>query len=187
MDKKVSKKRSNLKDGIIKLSVCAMLIGISIVVGSVCRYYLTFGVFVRVTFENLPIILSGILFGPVYGMCVGLCTDLISCVATAQEINPIITMGALSVGLVSGMLSKILNKFPHKKIKTVISCVSAHIIGCLFIKTYGLHVYYFPTTSFWYLFGIRAAVYALIASVETLILLLILSDNYIKGFSDYEL
>ena len=182
-----SKKRDKRKNPIIRLSVCAMLIGISIVIGSVCRAYLTFGVFVRITFENLPIILSGILFGPIYGFCVGLCTDLVSCIVTAQEINPIITAGAAAVGLVAGVFSVFLSVFPKNRFKHIIPCAAAHVVGCLFIKTFGLHVYYFSTTSFWYLFLIRAAVYAFIATAESAIILLVLKNKFIKGFSNYEL
>lgn len=188
MERNGTNKRSAIKSGIIKISVCAMLIGISVAVGWFCRLYLTFGVFIRVTFENLPIILCGILFGPIYGLCVGLCTDLVSCVVSAQEINPIITLGAASVGLISGLTSKLLSKISVGKVLRVIApCFLAHIIGCMFIKTLGLQVYYFSTTPYWYLFGIRSAVYVPIAIIEALILVLLLKNNFIKEFSDYEL
>ena len=181
------KKRNILKSSITRLSVCAMLVGISIVIGSVCRTYLTFSVFVRITFENLPIILSGILFGPIYGFLVGLCSDLVSCVVTGQNINIIITAGAASVGLIAGMFSVFLSVFRKNVYKNIIPCVAAHVVGCMFIKTFGLHVYYFSSTSFWYLFGIRAAVYTLIAAAESVIIILIMKNKFIKEFSDYEL
>jgi ECF transporter S component (folate family) len=113
MEKNTTKK-NNRKRSLIRLSVSAMLIGISVVVGALCREYLTFGVFVRITFENLPIILCGVLFGPVYGLCAGLCTDLVSSVATAQDINPIITLGAASVGFVSGAVMAVASSHIEK-------------------------------------------------------------------------
>ncbi len=186
MENNKFKNRNNLKKQIIKITVSAMLIGISVVIGAVCREYLTFGTFVRITFENLPIILSAILFGPIYGIIVGLCADLIPSIITAQDINPIITAGAMCVGMVSGLTSKLLSK-TSSEIKIIIPCVSAHILGCMFIKTLGLKLYYFPDNSFWYLFGIRFAVYAVISAAETFFLFFILKNNYIKGFSDYEL
>jgi ECF transporter S component (folate family) len=187
MEKNTTKK-NNRKRSLIRLSVSAMLIGISVVVGALCREYLTFGVFVRITFENLPIILCGGLFGPVYGLCAGLCTDLVSSVATAQDINPIITLGAASVGFVSGAVMAVASKKALlKKTKCIFSCVLAHLIGCILIKTVGLHVYYFSTTSIWYLMGIRAAVYVFIASAEAFLIKKILNNKYIREFSDYEL
>jgi ECF transporter S component (folate family) len=180
--------RNNFKKQIVKITVSAMLIGISVVIGAVCREYLTFGTFVRITFENLPIILSAILFGPAYGIVVGLCADLIPSVITGQDINPIITAGAMCVGMVAGLTSKILSKIKmNDKIKITISCVLAHILGCMIIKTLGLKLYYFPNNSFWYLFGIRFAVYTVISAAETFFLFFILKNNYIKGFSDHEL
>ncbi len=181
-------KRDALKKQIVKLSVCAMLVGISVVIGSICRAYLTFGVFIRITFENLPIILSSILFGPIYGLVVGVCTDLISCVITAQTINPIITLGAMYVGLVAGTLTELLAKAKiNKALKVIVPCVGAHILGCMLIKTFGLWFYYFRSTSFWYLLAIRVCVYTFISAAESFVLFLILKNKYIKDFSDYEL
>jgi hypothetical protein len=57
----------------------------------------------------------------------------------------------------------------------------------MIIKTLGLKLYYFPNNSFWYLFGIRFAVYTVISAAETFFLFFILKNNYIKGFSDHEL
>ncbi len=180
-------KRNSYKKSLVKLSVCAMLVAISVEIGTLCRLYLTFNEFVRVTFENLPIILSGVLFGPVYGMACGACTDLVSSISSGQNINPIITLGALSVGLVAGIVSKLgKNVRITDKKRNVFACVLAHVVGSLFIKTYGLRLYYFPTTSFWYLFAIRFAVYFCICVSECFMLSLILKNKYIKGLSGYE-
>ncbi len=163
-----------------------MLVGISVVIGALCRNFLSLTPTIRITFENLPVILSGILFGPVYGMACGTCTDLVSSVITGQNINPIITVGALSVGLVSGLVAKLLNKTNIScNVKNILACVSAHVVGSLFIKTFGLHLYYFSTISFWYLFGTRFLVYLLICIVECIMISLVY--KYIKGLSSYEL
>ncbi len=181
-------KREYRKSHIIKICVCAMLVGISVVIGMVCREFLNLTSTIRITFENLPVIISGILFGPVYGMVCGTCTDLLSSVITGQNINPIITVGALSVGLVSGFVFKLLKKTNIRdSVKNVLTCVSAHVVGCLFIKTFGLYLYYFSSNSFWYLFGVRFLVYLFICTVECIMISLILKNKYIKGLSDYEL
>ena len=186
--KKQTRKNQIRKSQILKLSVCAMLVGISVAIGYFCRVYLTFGAFVRVTFENLPIILSGVLFGPLYGLVVGTCTDLISSLASAQPINPIITVGAACVGLVSGTVTVFLKKIKVKRfVKRILPCVLAHIVGCIVIKTVGLKLYYFPEASFWYLFGIRLLVYSIICVLECVIISALMKNKYIKDFSDYEL
>ncbi len=180
--------RETRKKRIMKVSVCAMLIGISTVIGALCREFLTFGIFIRVTFENLPIILAGLLFGPAYGLAVGVSTDLISSLVTGQEINPIITFGALAVGFCAGIAVEMCDMLSAKPfVKRLSACFVAHFMGNLIIKTFGLKLYYFPDTSFWYLFGIRAAVYSGIFVVEFIIITLLLKNTYIKRFSSYEL
>ena len=47
----------------------------AVVIGYICKMFLTFGA-VRVTFENLPIMISGIFFGPLAGFMTGICSDL---------------------------------------------------------------------------------------------------------------
>ncbi|MBO7254085.1 MAG: folate family ECF transporter S component [Clostridia bacterium] len=181
-------KRDYRKNHIIKICVCAMLVGISVEIGTLCRDFLNLTPTIRITFENLPVILSGILFGPVYGMLCGTCTDVVSSVITGQNINPIITVGALSVGLVSGLVVKLLKKTNiSDNVKNTLSCASAHVVGSLFIKTFGLHLYYFSTSSFWYLFGTRFLVYLFICTAECIMISLILKNKYIKGLSSYEL
>lgn len=182
--------REKRKKRIQKISICAMLIGISVVVGTLCRNYLTFGPFIRITFENLPIILTGLLFGPVYGLAVGACTDLVSSVLSAQDINPIITLGSLAVGLCSGLASEVGNMLGAKPIlKKISGCIFAHLIGSLIVKTAGLYIYYYSGTeiSFWYLFGIRTLVYVGICAAECVLIILLLRNKYIKGVSNYEL
>lgn len=180
--------RNQRKKYIERMAVSAMLIGISVCVGYLCRIYLTFGMFVRITFENLPIILVGILFGPVYGLVAGVSSDLISSVASAQTINPIITVGAGAVGLMAGITAQIGNKFNiNKTVKKTLSCISAHFLGCIIIKTLGLYKYYFSNMSFWYLFGVRSGVYVGICIAEIIMIILLTKNKNIKALSDYEL
>ena len=83
------------------LTQAAMLTAMSVVIGIFCKSFLNFGNgLFRITFENLPIILSGLLFGPVIGGIVGVATDLISYLLSPQLYPPnlIVTAGAFSVG-----------------------------------------------------------------------------------------
>lgn len=67
-----------MKKSIKILTTAAMLTAISIVIASLCKVipFLNFGIGLRVTLENMPIIMAGILFGPIVGGCVGLATVL---------------------------------------------------------------------------------------------------------------
>ena len=90
------------------LTVAAMLTAISVVIGIFCKNFLNFGGgLFRITFENLPILLSGFLFGPIVGGMVGIATDVLSYLLSGQIYPPnlIVTLGAFSVGAVSGLVS----------------------------------------------------------------------------------
>lgn len=60
----------------------------------------------RLTFENLPIFLTSFLFGPTVGGVTALCADLISCLYSGMAPIPLITVGAVLVGVISGTMFK---------------------------------------------------------------------------------
>ena len=83
------------------LTTSAMLTAMSVIIGIICKNFLNFGGgLFRITFENLPIILTGILYGPIVGGAVGIATDLISYFLSSQMYPPnlIVTVGAHIVG-----------------------------------------------------------------------------------------
>ena len=157
-----------------------MLTAMSVVIGMFCKNYMNFanGLF-RVTFENLPIILSGILFGPITGAAVGAASDVISYLLTAQAypINLVVTLGAATVGFVSGFVAKvIINKSGYAQI--IISGAAAHLIGSLIIKSAGLYQFY-GWAIMW-----RIPLYILIASVELWLLCLLYKNATFRKLID---
>ena len=126
------------------LCACALLVAATVVIGYICKMFLTFGA-VRVTFENLPIMISGIFFGPLAGFMTGITADLVSTAVSQYGIggiNPIITLGAGAVGFVSGLIS-----YKRKEVRPktyIITCAVylSHIIGNMIIKSVGLMVYF---------------------------------------------
>lgn len=143
MKSKTNKKATVFKS-IRALTVAAMLTAMSVVIGIFCKNFLNFGNgLFRITFENLPIIISGMLFGPVVGGAVGLATDLISYLMSTQELPPniIVMVGATLVGVTSGVFSKyVIKKNGYARI--IISSLAAHFVGSLVVKTVGLFSYY---------------------------------------------
>ena len=127
-----------MKKNLLPLKVVAamaMLSAISIVAGK----YLAIpgGDVMRFSFENLPIILAGAAFGPLAGALVGAVADLIGCVLVGFPINPVVTVGAVSIGAVSGLVYLLLKKvrlpiFP----RVIISVFSAHLIGSVVITPF---------------------------------------------------
>ena len=158
-----------MRKSIHVLTLAAMLTAMSVVIGIFCKTFLNFsGGLVRITFENLPIILSGILFGPVIGAVVGVATDLISYLLSPQIYPPnlIVTLGAAVIGLLSGLVSKVIIR-KRGYLQISVATVSAHIVGSMIIKTIGLFQF-FQWAVLW-----RIPLYIVIASAELMVLCLL--------------
>ena len=158
-----------MRKSIHVLTLAAMLTAMSVVIGIFCKTFLNFsGGLVRITFENLPIILSGILFGPVIGAVVGVATDLISYLLSPQIYPPnlIVTLGAAVIGLLSGLVSKVIIR-KRGYLQISVATVSAHIVGSMIIKTIGLFQFY-QWAVLW-----RIPLYIAIASAELMVLCLL--------------
>ena len=159
----------------LKVTVAlSMLSAISIILGK----YLAFGVgeVLRFSFENLPIIFTGIAFGPIAGMLVGVCADLIGCVLVGYTINPLVTVGAALIGLVSGLAYKLFSALgTSRTLGIVFSVAAAHIVGSVAVKTVGLAMYYtmpIPVLMLW-----RALNYLIVGALEAVILIPLLKNR----------
>ena len=158
------------KNRTLFVSTCSILAAFSIILGKYLA--INIGTNFRLSFENLPILLAGIYLGPIAGAVVGAVADLTGCLLVGYSINPLITLGAVSIGFLSGLPSRI---FRTRSSATVfISIFSAHLIGSVVIKTMALYLYYgsplIPTAAW------RATIYGVTGTAEFAILYL-LSKN----------
>lgn len=159
-----------------------MLGALSVVIGILCKNFLNFGNgLFRVTFENFPIILSGILFGPAVGGAVGIVSDMVSYFLSTQSfaISPIVTFGAALVGIVSGLVSKYIIK-KRGTARIIISVAAAHLLGSIIVKTFGIFAYY--NMSYGMLILYRLPTYAIIGTLESFFICLIFRH---KAFEKY--
>ncbi len=165
------------KKAIQQLTLCAMMMAMSILIGTLCKTYLTVTPVIRITFENLPIILAAILFGPIAGGAVGVGTDLISSVLSVQSsINPLITLGAGMVGAAAGLVARLIPG-EARPFKIMLSTYAAHAVGTMLIKTIALHVYYGYA---WAVVIWRVPLYICIAACESALLCILFSNREIK-------
>ena len=81
------------------ISICAILAAFSIILGKYLA--INVGENFRFSMENLPILLAGLYLGPLAGAIVGAVADLVGCLLVGYAINPIITLGAVSIGFIS--------------------------------------------------------------------------------------
>ncbi|MBR5708392.1 MAG: folate family ECF transporter S component [Oscillospiraceae bacterium] len=117
------------------LTICAMLVAMGVVIGILCKNFLTFGIYYRFTLENLPVFFAAIAFGPFAGAAVGICEDVVSCLcSTNPAVNPIITVGAAAVGFFSGLISHHFS-FKSDNRRIAVSIIAGHLIGQVAIKS----------------------------------------------------
>jgi len=153
------------------IAVCGMLAAISFLIGWVCKTYMTFGP-IRITFDNIPVILAGICFGPLCGAAVGAIADLLSCVFSGFSVNIVITLGAASIGAVSGIVSNYILK-KRGAVQVFTSTISAHIIGSMIIKSIGLSIIGFGGFVLFY----RVPLYICISVIEFYVIYLLLKNK----------
>ena len=160
------------------LCFAAILSAMSIILGKFLQIPNPVQEIVRISFENLPIILGGIALGPIAGACIGIVADLLGCVLYAYTINPIITVGAATVGAVAGLVYNYIIKKPLS-LKIITSTVCSHLIGSVLIKSFGLAAWYLSK----YDIGLgelilwRALNYVLVATAECVILYVLLKNR----------
>ncbi len=162
-------------------TLCAMslLAAISIV----CGKYLAIGVgeVLRFSFENLPILLAGILFGPVAGGVVGVLADLIGCLLVGYGINPFAMAGAALIGVLSGILWRIFVRLETLSLPfcVILTVPVTHLIASVGVKTPGLSMWYdFPLGE---LYLWRLLNYAIIAAVECILLSVLVRNKTFVG------
>ena len=178
------KQRIALFGSIKTMTITAMLTAMSVVIGIFCKNFLNFGAgpyagLFRITFENLPILAAGLMFGPLVGGVVGLSADIISYLLSRQvyPINPLVTLGAMAVGLVCGLVSRYVITHPGK-LRIILSCALAHVVGSMIIKPLGLYQFY-GVAVLW-----RIPLYLAIAPVEIALLCLVYRNRTVRTFID---
>ena len=150
------------KGSVNRITQAAMMVALSVIIGIFCKNFLNFGAgLFRITFENIPIIMSGILMGPITGGVVGASSDMLSYFLSAQSYPPnlVVTLGATMVGVTSGLVSKFLIK-RRGSVQIILSGAAAHVIGSMIIKPIGLFQFYQYAVLF------RIPLYLVIAPIE---------------------
>lgn len=152
----------------------SLLVAISII----CGKYLAIpgGDILRFSFENLPIIMAGMLFGPAAGALVGVVADLVGCVLVGYTVNPLVTAGAAAIGLVSGFVWLFLKKRSVSYgLRVTLTVAAAHLVGSVVIKTFGLSAFY--AIPVWMLMLWRLLNYILVGSMEGVLLFFLMKNK----------
>lgn len=157
-----------------------VLAGLLAALSILCGKYLAIrgGDILRFSFENLPILLSGFVLGPLWGALTGAVADLLGCAMVGYTVNPLVTLGAVAIGLVGGILYRALGRLSLPW-RVILSSLAAHIAGSILLKTWGLASYYdypFPVLLLW-----RILNYLIIEILEGGLLLLLLRHKALRS------
>lgn len=152
------------------LTMLALLTAMSIVFARVLT--ISTG-FLRFNLGALPTHLAAIWFGPAGGFAVGALADLIGGTLSGYSINPLITLGAGSVGLVSGLLFQKLSTL-RLGLRLQCSVLAGHLVGSVLINTLALHIFYdYP----WSLLVARIPNAIILSAVNTVLLRILLENK----------
>ena len=175
--KNAAKRADGIRQGGIALFgnarvLCAagLLAAMSLILGKYLQIPNPLSQLVRISFENLPILLCGLCFGPLVGALTGGVADLLGCLLYGYSINPVITLGAMATGAVAGLVAILFRR--HTGLRVLVAVVAGHLVGSVGIKSLGLAAWYLdsyqiglPTLLLW-----RLITYAVIGAAEGAIL-----------------
>ena len=161
------------------MAIAALLTALSIVLGKYLAINVTDSL--RISFENLPIIMAGLFFGPLIGGVVGAAADIIGCFMVGFSMNPIITLGACLIGVISGTIG--MYAFPKKENwratpRVFLPVALAHIICSMGIKSLGMIVY-FGTP--WEILILRVPIYVFTGIAEGYLIMLLFRNRNFSG------
>lgn len=171
-------KKNKAKNTTKKLVFSALMVAMCIIIGAVCKAYFTLTPVLRITFDNMPIILLGFIFGPIYSVMAAVVADIISALSAGYAPTPLITVGAACVGLVAGILPRYIIK--RKGFLSVLSvALASHAVGSVLVKTYALADLY--SLEFLPTLWVRIPLYAVIALAESYLVYIILKNKQISS------
>ena len=163
------------------LTVCALLTAMSVVLARVLT--LIPAETTRISLEALPIVLAGLLCGPIPGALVGFAADLIGCLFSPFGYNPIFCLPPILYGLLAGLVRRYVQEKSTLP-RTALAFFPAALLGSVLWQSMALAlVYGGEAKEAFFLTKLvsRGIQFALTASVDTLIVWLLLRRGALSG------
>ena len=157
------------------LVICSLLSALSIVCGKFLA--IPVGDTMRFSFESTPLFLAGFMFGPVIGGIVAFVADILGSILRGYDINPLITLGAVFIGVSGGLSYKLFENMPLF-FRIFFSVLLAHVIGSVLIKSLGLYLFYH--TPFTVLILGRSINYLIMIFIDTVVLYFLYKSRSFK-------
>ena len=180
-EKELSRTASRPVFNTYALTVCALLTALSVVLARVLT--LIPAETTRTSLEAVPIVLSGLLFGPIPGAVVGFAADLIGCLFSPFGYNPIFCVPPILYGLLAGAVRRYVTDRPTL-LRTALAFFPAAIVGSVLWQSMALAlVYGGDAKQAFFLAKLvsRSIQFALTGTVDTLIVWLLLRRGALNG------
>ena len=144
------------------LVAASLLSAVSIILSRFCVIYFTDSL--RLSFGNIPILITGFLFGPVAGALVGAVTDILgSALFSGFGWYPPLTVTPVLIGLTAGLFRPLVMK--NRRFLPILgSTLTANGLGTILWSTFALSRLY--GTPFLSLAAVRVPFYIAVAALE---------------------
>lgn len=114
---------------------------------------------VRFSIEAVPIVISGLLFGPIPGTLVGFVGDAVGTLFSGYGYNPVFAVPPMLIGLCAGLLRPIVYK-KQSYLRILASFAPAVVLGSILWQSYWLSFFY-GTKTFLGFLNARAVQFAI--------------------------
>ncbi len=151
------------------LVIASFFVGINIVLSRVGAIML-FNSSVRLSFGNIPLVLSGLLLGPVAGLMTGVVSDVLGFLINSHggAYHPGFTISAGLTGLIPGLImiwSASIGKSKFSLTNVILANVLIYLFISGFLNTVWLT--HLLGTGFWVLFPARLASHGIVTIINT--------------------
>lgn len=168
------------------LAYCAVLMAISVILA---RFLIPMpNDSTRFSLEAVPILLSGILFGPVAGAMVGFGADFIGCLFSPYGFNPIFCLPPILYGLSGGLFRPWL-KQGVTAVKLVVTVLLPVVLGSVLYQSATLAYIYYDGLffeGFLFYLGTRSIQFAVTMVLDVVLLRLLFLSGLIRRLRIWE-
>ena len=144
----------------------------------------------RFSLEAIPVVLSGLLFGPVAGAMVGFSSDLVGCLFSGYGYNPLFCLPPILYGLFGGFFRYYVNKKPSF-LRVLLTYVPPVVLGSILWQSFTLAYVYNSQGAFLQSLllklGSRSVQFVIAGTLEALVTYLLLKSGIFRGLKIWPL